>query len=110
MTPAPYGYCPICAAPGKERERRANGDDRCENGHTYPSRDAKEITEAIEKAVREERAAVVALLRKAAADHETELKAPLRAEGMAWLRGGCAAIYDALDAIERGGHRREEEG
>ncbi len=45
MTPAPYGYCPICAAPGKERERRANGDDRCENGHTYPSRDAKKTGE-----------------------------------------------------------------
>jgi hypothetical protein len=56
-----------------------------------------------------ERAAVVALLRKAAADHETELKAPMRAEGMAWLRGGCSAIYDALDTIERGEHRREEE-
>lgn len=59
--------------------------------------------------LRGERAAVVAWLRKVAADHETELKAPMHAEGMAWLRGGCAAIYDALDIIERGEHHREEE-
>lgn len=36
----PYGYCPICGAPGVMRERRPNGDDRCANGHTYPSKDA----------------------------------------------------------------------
>lgn len=36
-TPAPYGYCPICGGIGRSRERRLNGDDRCENGHTYPS-------------------------------------------------------------------------
>ena len=32
-----YGYCPICGAKGKSRERRINGDDRCENDHVYPS-------------------------------------------------------------------------
>ncbi len=32
-----YGYCPYCAAPGVERERRPNGNDKCEAGHTYPS-------------------------------------------------------------------------
>ena len=42
MTEAPYGYCPICAAPGEERERRRNGNDRCSNGHTYPSAEAKQ--------------------------------------------------------------------
>jgi len=51
---APYGYCPICAALGKERERRANGDDRCENGHTYPSRDAKKTAKKSGGARREE--------------------------------------------------------
>ena len=45
MTDAPYGYCPFCAAPGERRERRPNGVDRCENGHTYPSRDAKKTPE-----------------------------------------------------------------
>lgn len=35
-----YGYCPKCGAPGKQRERRPNGNDICENGHEYPSRDA----------------------------------------------------------------------
>ena len=35
-----YGKCPICGANGKSRERRPNGNDRCENGHTYPSRNA----------------------------------------------------------------------
>lgn len=35
-----YGYCPICGAKGKFRERRADGNDLCENGHQYPSKDA----------------------------------------------------------------------
>lgn len=35
-----YGYCPKCGAPGKKRERRPNGNDICENGCVYPSRDA----------------------------------------------------------------------
>lgn len=38
--PSPYGYCPICGAPGVERERRKDGNDRCANGHEYPSREA----------------------------------------------------------------------
>ncbi len=33
----PTGYCPDCGKPGVERERRPNGNDRCEGGHTYPS-------------------------------------------------------------------------
>jgi len=36
----PYGYCPKCGARGQQRERRPNGDDKCEKGCTYPSRDA----------------------------------------------------------------------
>jgi len=35
---APYGFCPICGAPGVLRERRPDGNDRCNQGHTYPSR------------------------------------------------------------------------
>lgn len=35
-----YGRCPICGARGKSRERRINGNDACENGHVYPSKDA----------------------------------------------------------------------
>lgn len=35
-----YGYCPICGMPGILRERRLNGNDKCQNGHTYPSKDA----------------------------------------------------------------------
>lgn len=35
-----YGFCPICGKPGINRERRINGNDRCENGHTYPSKDS----------------------------------------------------------------------
>ena len=35
-----YGYCPICGAPGYNRERRLNGNDMCEKGHKYPSKDA----------------------------------------------------------------------
>ncbi len=37
---APYGYCPLCGALGVSRERRPNGNDKCANGHTYPSRTA----------------------------------------------------------------------
>ena len=36
---AVYQYCPICMAKGVKRERRPDGNDTCENGHTYPSRD-----------------------------------------------------------------------
>lgn len=32
-----YGYCPRCGAKSVDRERRLNGNDRCENGHQYPS-------------------------------------------------------------------------
>jgi hypothetical protein len=35
-----YGYCPRCGALGITRERRPNGNDRCSNGHEYPTRDA----------------------------------------------------------------------
>lgn len=35
-----YGYCPKCGAPSVSRERRPDGNDECENGHTYPSKDA----------------------------------------------------------------------
>lgn len=32
--------CPKCGANERLRERRLNGNSRCVNGHTYPSRDA----------------------------------------------------------------------
>ena len=34
---AVYGYCPVCGGAGVMRERRPNGDDKCTNGHKYPS-------------------------------------------------------------------------
>ncbi len=34
----PYGRCPHCDGDVKQRERRPNGNDTCENGHVYPSR------------------------------------------------------------------------
>jgi hypothetical protein len=37
----PYGLCPKCKAKGVYRERRPNGNDKCENGHTYPSKTAR---------------------------------------------------------------------
>ena len=37
---AVYGYCPECGAKGVMRERRPNGNDKCEKGHTYPSNTA----------------------------------------------------------------------
>ncbi len=38
---SPYGFCPICGSKGVSRERRLNGDDRCAQGHRYPSSTAK---------------------------------------------------------------------
>ena len=37
MTNLPYGTCPQCGSPGVSRERRPNGNDKCEKGHSYPS-------------------------------------------------------------------------
>lgn len=36
----PYGLCPICHEPGITRERRIGGNDKCANGHEYPSSEA----------------------------------------------------------------------
>ena len=33
-------FCPTCGAHTVERDRRPGGDDRCENGHVYPSFEA----------------------------------------------------------------------
>lgn len=32
-----YGYCPKCSSPSISRERRINGNDKCDRGHIYPS-------------------------------------------------------------------------
>jgi len=37
-----YGYCPYCGLRGISRERRPNGNDVCENNHTYPSAKAEQ--------------------------------------------------------------------
>jgi len=37
---SPYGYCPKCHGRGVIRERRMDGNDKCSNGHEYPSKDA----------------------------------------------------------------------
>ncbi|UTC29570.1 hypothetical protein BAMBUS_05120 [Brevundimonas phage vB_BpoS-Bambus] len=31
------GYCPVCGDGGHARERRPGGNDRCGNGHVYPT-------------------------------------------------------------------------
>ena len=35
-----YGKCPQCGTDSISRERRPNGNDKCANGHTYPSANA----------------------------------------------------------------------
>lgn len=50
---APYGYCPICSCEGETRERRLDGDDRCQEGHTYPSRRALAAPKAVAPAAPE---------------------------------------------------------
>lgn len=37
---ATYGRCPWCGAAGILRERRPGGNDKCGNGHVYPSAEA----------------------------------------------------------------------
>jgi len=39
---SPLGWCPVpgCGKRGASRERRLNGNDTCEAGHVYPSKDA----------------------------------------------------------------------
>lgn len=37
-----YGHCPKCGKPGSIRERRPNGNDQCEAGHSYPAFSATE--------------------------------------------------------------------
>ena len=41
---SPYGFCPTCGGVGRTRERRLDGNDRCENGHVYPSRNSVKTT------------------------------------------------------------------
>jgi hypothetical protein len=65
-TPSPYGYCPRCGGLGRSRERRPNGDDRCEHGHKYPSKDAVKSTLRNENPVESERDGIVAWMRKTA--------------------------------------------
>lgn len=43
---APYGYCPECGAKGISREKRPDGNDKCEAGHTYPSSKSKKTCSA----------------------------------------------------------------
>jgi len=46
---AVYGYCPECGAKGVQRERRPNGNDKCANGHTYPSSKAAQPAQRTEQ-------------------------------------------------------------
>lgn len=36
--PNKMGYCPHCQSKVVSRERRINGNDKCENGHVFPSK------------------------------------------------------------------------
>lgn len=105
-----YGYCPRCGGAGISRERRPGGNDRCENGHSYPSATAVANTLVPPETKREdalaalnaillaeERAAVVAWLH-AEVEAAMDMNMPVRAETFL----ACA------EAIERGEHRRKE--
>ncbi len=88
-----YGYCPQCGGMGMSRERRLNGNDRCENGHSYPSSTAVTnplLPVAPERTADTERAAVVAWLRQAS-------------ERM----NDATLLAHAADCVEDGEHRRE---
>jgi len=55
-----YGYCPVCGIESMLRERKPNGNDRCRDGHTYPSAEA--MTEKQRSAWIELRAARVRIV------------------------------------------------
>ena len=101
-----YGYCPQCGGMGMSRERRLNGNDRCENGHSYPSSTAVAkpllpVVPATEHTADTERAAVVAWLRE---------EAEAAAQTYTLQAGEWAnRILSLADDIERGEHRREED-
>lgn len=56
-TDAPYGYCPTCGGVGMSRERRMDGNDKCSNGHSYPSSSALTSLNQIKIALNMEREA-----------------------------------------------------
>jgi hypothetical protein len=37
VTEAATPHCPFCRSPVASRERRPNGNDKCEQGHVFPS-------------------------------------------------------------------------
>jgi hypothetical protein len=89
------------------RERRQNGNDRCENGHRYPSVSAvanpllpvsaditAEEERLREEGGREERKATVAWLRDAADTPDNHAR---------------SLLLRIVDGLERGEHRPEEE-
>jgi hypothetical protein len=45
-----YGRCPKCGSLGVMRERRPNGNDTCNEGHVYPSKDAVYAKTGVAKA------------------------------------------------------------
>jgi len=73
---AVYGYCPECGAKGVMRERRPNGNDKCANGHTYPSSTSTppQRTEQEPVAIKRMKEWVAYLKRKS--DHGQHMKIP----------------------------------
>jgi hypothetical protein len=110
-----YGYCPRCGGLGMSRERRLNGNDRCEHGHGYPSVSAVATPLLPVSADIDALVAEVERLREQRHDDgkgrrvDAYLAGALdeRAAVVAWLRDdGFPGI---ADHIERGEHRRKEE-
>jgi len=62
-TTSPLGNCPECGVKGKSRERRPNGNDTCENGHVYPSKNAlRNVSEVINIVGRKRLVALLTLI------------------------------------------------
>ena len=75
---AVYGYCPECGAKGVMRERRPNGNDKCANGHTYPSNTSPQPQPAQEPT-----------------------KYSFRAH---WEADGCIGVVAAIERLDGGVH------
>lgn len=94
MTDAPYGYCPVCGAPGEIRERRPLGNDRCPNGHTYPSGTARSDPP---RTAADERADVLAYIERAIAY-------PFPSPPVLGPEAYLTALYDYIAAGAHEGH------
>ena len=68
-----YGYCPQCGTRGIRRERRLDGNDTCELGHTYPTAQSQSEPYRLIERLTRENAELRARLEAVTKDRDNEL-------------------------------------